>query len=95
MSDGESDGAAPHAAGDEEAAIEATEDWVVERCGVEDITAWTQLALPGYTTAYPKLRGLGTALISFAGLTLFLAPGLRLGARWNRLGQAVKTRKKR
>eukprot|EP01045_Picozoa_sp_COSAG04_P016478 COSAG04_NODE_1379_length_7006_cov_71.155350_1_plen_124_part_10 len=48
-----------------------------------------------YTTAYPKLRGLGTALISFAGLTLFLAPGLRLGARWNRLGQAVKTRKKR
>ena len=69
MSDGESDGAAPHAAGDEEAAIEATEDWVVERCGVEDITAWTQLALPGYTTAYPKLRGLGTALISFAGLT--------------------------
>ena len=40
MSDGESDGAAPHAAGDEEAAVEATEDWVVERCGVEDITAW-------------------------------------------------------
>ena len=26
---------------------------------------------------------------------LFLGPGFRLGARWNRLGQAVKTRKKR
>ena len=25
----------------------------------------------------------------------FLGPGFRLGARWNRLGQAVKTRKKR
>ena len=26
---------------------------------------------------------------------LFLGPGFRLGARWNRLGEAVKTRKKR
>ena len=26
---------------------------------------------------------------------LFLGPGLRLGARWNRLGKTVKTRKKR
>ena len=26
---------------------------------------------------------------------LFLGPGLRLGARWNRLGETVKTRKKR
>ena len=25
----------------------------------------------------------------------FLGPGFRLGARWNRLGEAVKTRKKR
>ena len=25
----------------------------------------------------------------------FLGPGFRLGARWNRLGQAVKTRKRR
>ena len=26
---------------------------------------------------------------------LFLGPGFRLGARWNRLGETVKTRKKR
>ena len=26
---------------------------------------------------------------------MFLGPGFRLGARWNRLGEAVKTRKKR
>ena len=26
---------------------------------------------------------------------LFLGPGFRLGARWNRLGQAVKARKQR
>ena len=26
---------------------------------------------------------------------LFLGPGFRLAARWNRLGQTVKTRKKR
>ena len=25
----------------------------------------------------------------------FLGPGFRLGARWNRLGEAVKTRKRR
>jgi hypothetical protein len=50
--------------------VEATEDWVVSRCGVDgDITAWKQLALPGYTTQFPKIHSLGTSLISFAGLT--------------------------
>ena len=32
---------------------------------------------------------------SWPSCRLFLGPGFRLGARWNRLGQAVKTRKKR
>ena len=51
--------------------VEATEDWVIDRCGVDagDITAWRELALPGYTTTFPKLHSLGTSLISFAGLT--------------------------
>ena len=30
-----------------------------------------------------------------AACRLFLGPGFRLGARWNRLGETVKTRKKR
>ena len=55
---------------DVQPSVEATEDWVVDRCGVEgDITKCTQLALPGYTTAFPKIHSLGTSLISFAGLT--------------------------
>ncbi|MDA8539141.1 hypothetical protein N9K47_00185 [bacterium] len=55
---------------DVQPSVEATEDWVVDRCGIAgDITACTQLALPGYTTAFPKIHSLGTSLISFAGLT--------------------------
>ena len=34
-------------------------------------------------------------LSSWRSCRLFLGPGFRLGARWNRLGEPVKTRKKR
>ncbi len=55
---------------DAQPSVEATEDWVVDRCGVEgDITACTELALPGYTSAFPKIHSLGTSLVAFAGLT--------------------------
>eukprot|EP01043_Picozoa_sp_COSAG02_P026454 COSAG02_NODE_1525_length_12107_cov_333.322618_3_plen_476_part_00 len=55
---------------DAQPSVEATEDWVVDRCGVEgEITACTELALPGYTSAFPKIHSLGTSLVAFAGLT--------------------------
>ena len=43
-----------------------------------------------------KLRSLEVRVLpSWFPCRLFLGPGFRLGARWNRLGEAVKTRKKR
>ena len=40
-------------------------------------------------------RTKGGALPSWSSCRLFLGPGFRLGARWNRLGEAVKTHKTR
>ena len=40
-------------------------------------------------------RTKGGVLPSWYSCRLFLGPGFRLGARWNRLGEPVKTRKKR
>jgi hypothetical protein len=52
---------------DEEETIEATVGWVCKRCGVAENAR--ELALPGHAAHYPKLRSLGSALLSFGNLT--------------------------
>ena len=52
------------------------------------------LLLPTEST-HLGCRTKGGVIPSWPSCRLSLGPGFRLGARWNRLGQAVKTRKKR
>ena len=52
----------------------------------------TQVILP---TAPGGLRKQGGVRSSWSTCRLFLGPGFRLGARWNRLVETVKTRKRR
>ena len=56
-------------------------------------------SLTTYLKAYQLIRAIGAEGLNRRGpagsCRLFLGPGFRLGARWNRLVETVKTRKKR
>ena len=59
----------------------------------------TRSMLRSLTLGRQLIRPIGaeglTRRLPVGACRLFLGPGFRLGARWNRLGEAVKTRKKR
>ena len=62
---------------------------------VEDVDVTVR---PSVNSSFRQVTSAGNGERSSPLLVLappFLGPGFRLGARWNRLGEAVKTRKKR
>ena len=62
-----------------------------------NVTTYDYLVVPQVILPPLRLgrRTKGRDLGSWSPCRLFLGPGFRLGARWNRLGETVKTRKKR
>ena len=63
----------------------------------DDKREWTHWSAYNQVILFPLHLGCrtkGGVLPSWPWRRLFLGPGFRLGARWNRLGETVKTRKK-